>query len=77
MKKSEDTIVKVGNYTVVQSTTNNHIHIFANGRRVMHFSCNAKESEEDLKRYVEFYEDLKADSISEDIRRMRGEETEI
>lgn len=51
----KDTIVSVGEYTVVQ-TTNNNIHIYKGERLVMHSICTKKKTEDELKEMVAHYE---------------------
>lgn len=54
--KYKDTIVTVGDYTVVQAT-NNHISIYdKDGKFVYHASCRKKITVKELKGMVDFYE---------------------
>lgn len=53
----KDTMVEVGEYTVVQ-TTNNHISITKGGRMVYHAQCTKRLSKRELKKHVNFYEQL-------------------
>lgn len=55
--KHKPTIVEVGEYTIVQAT-NNHIQLFKGERSVMHVSCTAKKTEDELKEMVALYEEL-------------------
>ncbi len=50
--KYKDTVVKVGEYTVVQAT-NNHISIYENGKLVYHAACTKKKTEVELKQTVD------------------------
>jgi hypothetical protein len=52
--KYKDTIVKQGEYTIIQAT-NNHISIYKNGEFVMHSQCNKKMTEKELLDQVKFY----------------------
>lgn len=56
--KQKDTVLTVGEYTVVQ-TGNNHISISKDGRMVMHINCTEKCTEEELKNMVSFCEAMK------------------
>ena len=69
--KHKATIVNVGEYTVVQCT-NNHIHIYKDGRMVMHASCTKKKTEDELKEMVSAYEMLCKNPIPSE----EGEENE-
>lgn len=44
-------------YTVVQCS-NKHIHIYKNGKMIMHVYCNKKMTNEELLKQIDFYEDL-------------------
>lgn len=57
---SNETSVTVGAYTVIQSS-NHHIHIYKDGRMVMHASCAKKMTEEELKAYAGLYEAVSTD----------------
>lgn len=58
--KYKETIVNVGEYTVVQFT-NNHIHVYKGERMVRHASCTKKMTEEELKEMVAHYEQIARD----------------
>ena len=51
------TKVTRGEYTVVQAT-NRHIHIYKNGKMVLHSHGNKKLTEEELLKEIDFYENL-------------------
>lgn len=53
----KDTIVKVGEYTVVQ-TPSNAIYISKNEKIVLHASCTKKKTEDELKAMVTHYENI-------------------
>lgn len=55
--KHKPTIVEVGEYTIIQAT-NNHIQIYKGEQMVMHASCTAKKTDEELRQMVEVYEIL-------------------
>ena len=55
--KHKDTIVTEGDYTIVQ-TTNNHIQMYKGERLVYHAACTEKQTEDELKGFVKYYEDL-------------------
>lgn len=50
----QPTQVTVGEYTVVQAT-NNHLHIYQNGKLVYLASCENKMTEDELKSQIELY----------------------
>ena len=52
--KSKDRSVKVGEYTVVQ-TSSKSIYIYKDDRTVMHMSCTKRKSKRQLKKMVDFY----------------------
>lgn len=56
--KYKDTVVEVGEYTVVQSTSKD-IYIYKGEEWVLHASCTTKMSEEELRKFVENYKKLK------------------
>ena len=64
--KHKETIVTVGEYTVVQAT-NNHIHIYKGERMVLHASCTKKKTEDELKEMVSHYEDICNNKMLDDI----------
>lgn len=55
--KGKERAVTVGEYTVVQ-TSNKDIHVYKNGRMVMHSSCTKRKSKRALKSFVAFYEEM-------------------
>lgn len=48
------TTIKVGEYTVIQ-TTNNHISIIKDNQMVFHCACTDKKTEEELKDMINLY----------------------
>lgn len=66
--KHKDTIVNVGEYTVVQCT-NNHIHIYKGERMVVHASCTKKKTEEELREMVAHYEGICNTPIPDELAR--------
>lgn len=50
--KYKDTVVEVGEYTIVQAT-NNHISIYKNGEHISHSSCTKKYTEAELIEHLE------------------------
>lgn len=48
----KDTVVKIGNITAVQ-TSSNHIHVLKDGKVMRHISCTKKMTEEELRELVE------------------------
>lgn len=60
--KSKERMVTVGEYTVVQAS-NNHITIVKGDRRVMHASCTKRMSKRQLKKMVEWCEEIKRSPI--------------
>lgn len=57
--KNDQSSVEVsrGVYKVVQAT-NHHIHLYMNGKRIMHLPCDKKMSEVELLEQIDFYEML-------------------
>lgn len=55
---SKDAVeVHKGEWTVIQAT-NNHVAILRNGKRVAHFQCNDKKSEQALLEMIDFYQEV-------------------
>ena len=48
--------VMKGEYLIIQSGYNNHIHIYKNGKMICHANCNVKKSEKEL---IDFLEEFK------------------
>ena len=66
--KYKDTIIKHGEYTIVQAT-NNHISIYKNGEFIHHAQCDKKMTEKEMLGHIKLYEDFckdKFDKLYED-----------
>lgn len=45
--ENEETVIEKGEYTIVQCS-NNHVHIYKDGRMIYHASCNKKMTKNEL-----------------------------
>jgi hypothetical protein len=62
--KYKNTVVAVGDYTVVQAT-NYHITIYENGKLVYHAAYNKKLTEDELRKEVDFLKLLRGGNKNE------------
>ena len=58
--KQEETVVEVGEYTVVQGTGND-VYVYKGGEWVLHAACTKKLSEDELRKFADHYEKLKGE----------------
>lgn len=58
--KHKYTTVNVGEYTVVQGTSNS-IFIYKGDRAIMHASCTEKKTEDELRDMIAYYEKVARD----------------
>jgi len=56
--KHKETVVEVGEYTVVQGTGND-VYVYRGGEWVLRASCTKKLSEDELRKFADHYEKLK------------------
>ena len=45
--------VTQGEYLIIQSGYNNHIHIYKNGEMICHINCNVRKTKEELIAFLE------------------------